>query len=133
MNVADLLSQLTARGITLRAVDDRIQAKPLSAVLPDEREQLQRFKVEMLTLLRNDEQRDEFLSPDERQRLIAESIDRLGRQYRGNFIDWQEADKVNTKIGMAFTGNVLKPLLAEYEAGILAQSQMPPGAKIDSR
>lgn len=52
MNATELLDRLTARGITLRAVDDRIQAKPMLAVAPDEREQLDQFKAELLTLLR---------------------------------------------------------------------------------
>ena len=52
MTPTDLLDRLTARGITLRAVDDRIQAKPMSSIGPDEREQLQQFKAELLTLLR---------------------------------------------------------------------------------
>ena len=58
MNATELLDRLTARGITLRAVDDRIQAKPMLAVAPDEREQLHQFKAELLTLLRGSA--DEF-------------------------------------------------------------------------
>ena len=68
MTSTNLLARLTARGIMLRAVDDRIQAKPMSSLLPDEREQLQQFKAELLTLLRVDgpatqqpDQLDEFL------------------------------------------------------------------------
>ena len=62
MNATELLSRLTARGITLRAVDDRIQAKPMADIGPDEREQLRQFKAELLTLLRGSA--DEFF--DER-------------------------------------------------------------------
>jgi hypothetical protein len=51
MNATELLDRLTARGITLRAVDDRIQAKPMSAIGPNDREQLHQFKAELLTLL----------------------------------------------------------------------------------
>ena len=51
MSATELLDRLTSRGITLRAVDDRIQAKPMSALLPDDREQLHQFKAELLTLL----------------------------------------------------------------------------------
>lgn len=123
MNATGLLSRLTVRGIMLRAVDDRIQAKPISALLPEEQEQLQRYKAELLTLLRTDVLRDELLSSGERQRLMTQTVDRLRRQYRGDAIDWAEADKINAKIGMAFTGNVLKSLLAEYEAAISAQLQ----------
>lgn len=71
MTPTDLLDRLTARGIMLRSIDDRIQAKPMSLLLPDEREQLIQFKAEVLTLLRGDEpatqqpehpeQLDEFL------------------------------------------------------------------------
>ncbi len=52
MSALALLDRLTARGITLRAVDDRLQANPMSALLPDDREQLHQFKAELLTLLR---------------------------------------------------------------------------------
>ena len=59
MSATELLDRLTSRGITFRVVDDRIQAKPMSALLPDEREQLHQFKSELLTLLRGSD--DEFL------------------------------------------------------------------------
>lgn len=52
MNATELLDRLTARGITLRAVDDRIQAKPMAEIGPDEREQLHLLKVPLLALLR---------------------------------------------------------------------------------
>ena len=52
MSATELLDRLTSRGITFRVVDDRIQAKPMSALLPDEREQLHQFKAELLSLLR---------------------------------------------------------------------------------
>ena len=60
MTSTDLLDRLTTRGIKLRAVDDRIQAKPMSLLLPQEREQLQKFKAELLTLLQNSV--DEFFA-----------------------------------------------------------------------
>ena len=52
MSATELLDRLTSCGITLRVVDDRIQAKPMSAMLPDDREQLHQFKAELLMLLR---------------------------------------------------------------------------------
>ena len=52
MTPTELLDRLTARGITLRAVNDRIQAKPMAEIGPDEREQLHQFKAELLALLR---------------------------------------------------------------------------------
>ncbi len=58
MSATELLDRLTSRGITLRVVDDRIQAKPMLALLPDDREQLHQFKVELLMLLRGSA--DEF-------------------------------------------------------------------------
>ncbi len=51
MSATELLDRLTARGITFRVVDDRIQAKPLSAMAVTDREQLHQFKAELLTLL----------------------------------------------------------------------------------
>ena len=52
MSATELLDRLTSRGITLRAVDDRIQAKPMADIDPDEREQLHQLKAELLALLR---------------------------------------------------------------------------------
>ena len=52
MSATELLSRLTSCGITLRAVDDRIQAKPMAAMAVTDREQLHQFKAELLTLLR---------------------------------------------------------------------------------
>ena len=52
MSATELLDRLTSRGITFRVVDDRIQAKPMSALLPDDHEQLHQFKADLLTLLR---------------------------------------------------------------------------------
>ncbi len=52
MSATELLDRLTARGIALRVVDDRIQAKPLSAMAVTDREQLRQFKAELLMLLR---------------------------------------------------------------------------------
>lgn len=59
MSATELLDRLTARGIMLRVVDDRIQAKPLSAIGPDERAELHQLKTELLSLLRSSA--DEFL------------------------------------------------------------------------
>jgi len=62
MSATELLDRLKTRGITFRAVDDRIQAKPMADIDPDEREQLHQFKAELLMLLRGTA--DEFF--DER-------------------------------------------------------------------
>ena len=74
MNATELLDRLTARGIALRVVDDRIQAKPMSALLPDDREQLHQFKAELLTLLRGSA--DEFF---EERAAIREFDGKLSR------------------------------------------------------
>ena len=52
MSATELFDRLTSRGITLRAVDDRIPAKPMADIDHDEREQLHQFKAELLALLR---------------------------------------------------------------------------------
>ena len=62
MSATELLDRLTARGIALRVVDDRLQAKPKSVIGPDDREQLHLHKAELLALLRGSA--DEFF--DER-------------------------------------------------------------------
>ena len=92
MTSTDLLDRLTARGIMLRAVDDRIQAKPMSLLLPDEREQLIQFKAELLTLLRGDEpatqqpdhpkQLDEFLEERAAIRVLDGGLSRADAEYR---------------------------------------------------
>lgn len=118
MSATELLSRLTARGITLRAVDDRIQAKPMSALRPDDREQLHQFKTDLLTLLRGDEPPDEILNHDERQRLMTETVERLSRQYQGQVIDWSKAHTINAKIGETFSRRELMMLRQQYEAAI---------------
>lgn len=128
MNATDLLDRLTARGILLRAVDDRIQAKPMSLLLPDERGQLQQLKAELVILLRGDEpvteqlehpeQLDEVLDDDERQRLMAETADRIRRQCQGQAIDWRKADTINTKIGQTFSRHKLTKLLHDYAVAL---------------
>ena len=118
MTPTELLDRLTARGITLRAVDDRIQAKPMSALLPDDREQLQRLKAELLGLFRGDESTDEILAPDERQRLMTETVERLSRQYTGWPINWPEVDANNRQLGETFSQHELKTLLAQYESAV---------------
>ena len=74
MNAIELLDGLTARGITFRVVDDRIQAKPMSALLPDDREQLHQFQAELLTLLH--ESADEFFDERAAVREFDAKLDR---------------------------------------------------------
>ena len=51
MNAIELLDRLAVDGIKLRAVGEQIQARPKSAIGPDDLEKLRLLKAELLTLL----------------------------------------------------------------------------------
>ena len=121
MNATELLDRLKARGITLRVVENRIQAKPTSSLLPEDRTQLQLFKAELVALIRADESPDEVLNRDERERLMTETIERLHSQYKSQAIDWNQADTINTKIGQTFRRRELTKLLHQYEMTLTGQ------------
>ena len=78
MSATELLDRLTARGVTLRAADDRIQAKPMSALLPDDREQLHQFKAELLALLRGSA--DEFFEERAAIRQFDGKLSQIGAE-----------------------------------------------------
>lgn len=51
MSATEFLERLSSRGIVLRVLDGRIQAMPISEIGADDREQVCRFKSELMALL----------------------------------------------------------------------------------
>jgi hypothetical protein len=127
MTPNQFVSRLKDRGITLRAVGDRIQARPATKLGPEDRDHLQQLKPELLRLLNGDRQTDGSLDRDERDRLIGEMLDRLNRVYRGQPIDWRVLDQINAKVAETISHRDLTNLLKQYEANFIDQTcdQLP--------
>lgn len=133
MTASELLANLAARGIALRIVDGRIQAKPVSAVLPADREQLRCLKSELLALIQGAACIDDVLTHEERKRLMTETCDRARLQYRNREIDWKTIDSVNNRISQTLCRSEFMTLLSEYETAIAGPSVIVAGIPASRR
>ncbi len=109
MNAAELLIDLTCRGVQIRVDKGRLAYSPRSAVDSAMIAEIKRNKTQLMKLLE-----DQPIQAKERHRTITAWIEFSNRRYRGGSIDWTRLDSIERRITKGETQSDVWQAVAEY-------------------